>query len=384
MAKAKGARCRIAAAMAAAAIGLLAGCSSRTGPAPLVNGGLPPEPPSITVTVEPGQTLSRIALDHHVPMQAIAEANHLSPPYRIIAGATLVVPGVVPGVVLGGGPAGDMGAPAVLPAPAAVAAAPPSAPVAVAALPPPQPEPLSSRPEAAPVRHPAALASRSPEAGQPIPLDRPLPPIAKPERAAPPANPDSLSPPPASSQAEAETPVHGKPAAAGPANAPPSHEKSIAAASPTPAPPPPAPPPAPHGNAAFLWPVRGHVLEGFGAGPGGTHNDGINIAAPRGAAVEAADGGVVAYAGNELRGYGNLILVKHPNGWITAYAHCDMMLVKPGQKVAKGQVIARVGSTGNVGEPQLHFELRRGNKPVDPREYLAPLPTAEAKDPRSG
>ena len=137
------------------------------------------------------------------------------------------------------------------------------------------------------------------------------------------------------------------------------------------------PPPASH-SGIFLWPVRGHVLENYGAGPDGTHNDGINIAAARGAPVQAADAGAVAYAGNELRGYGNLILIKHPNGWISAYAHCDLILVKTGQKVARGQVIARVGSTGNVSEPQLHFELRRGKHPVDPRDYLAPLPTATA------
>ena len=83
------------------------------------------------------------------------------------------------------------------------------------------------------------------------------------------------------------------------------------------------------------------MLENYGAGPDGTHNDGINIAAARGAPVQAADAGVVAYAGNELRGYGNLILIKHPNGWISAYAHCDLILVKTGQKVARGQVIAR-------------------------------------------
>jgi murein DD-endopeptidase MepM/ murein hydrolase activator NlpD len=100
--------------------------------------------------------------------------------------------------------------------------------------------------------------------------------------------------------------------------------------------------------------------------------------------VEATEAGTVAYTGNELRGYGNLILVKHPNGWISAYAHCDQMLVQRGQKVARGQVIARVGSTGNVSEPQLHFELRRGNRPVDPREFLAPLPTAITKDSHAG
>jgi murein DD-endopeptidase MepM/ murein hydrolase activator NlpD len=130
----------------------------------------------------------------------------------------------------------------------------------------------------------------------------------------------------------------------------------------------------------FLWPVHGRVLAGYGSGPDGTHNDGINIAAPRGAPVEAVDAGVVAYAGNELRGYGNLLLVKHPNGWISAYAHCDQVLVKRGDKVSRGQVIARVGSTGNVSEPQLHFELRRGNRAVDPREFLSPQPTAASRE----
>jgi murein DD-endopeptidase MepM/ murein hydrolase activator NlpD len=130
----------------------------------------------------------------------------------------------------------------------------------------------------------------------------------------------------------------------------------------------------------FLWPVHGRVLAGYGSGPDGTHNDGINIAAPRGAPVEATDAGVVAYSGNELRGYGNLLLVKHPNGWISAYAHCDQVLVKRGDKISRGQVIARVGSTGNVSEPQLHFELRRGNRAVDPREFLSPQPTATSRE----
>jgi murein DD-endopeptidase MepM/ murein hydrolase activator NlpD len=138
------------------------------------------------------------------------------------------------------------------------------------------------------------------------------------------------------------------------------------------------------GGSSFVWPVRGHILAGYGAGPDGTHNDGINIAAPRGAPVQAVDAGVVAYAGNELRGYGNLLLIKHPGGWISAYAHCDAILVKQGQKIARGQVIARVGSSGNVGTPQLHFELRRGNKPVDPRTYLSPLPSAGAAPAHSG
>jgi murein DD-endopeptidase MepM/ murein hydrolase activator NlpD len=133
---------------------------------------------------------------------------------------------------------------------------------------------------------------------------------------------------------------------------------------------------APPRGGHLSWPVQGRVLAGYGVGSGGAHNDGINIAAPRGAPVRAVEGGVVAYAGNELRGYGNLVLVKHPDGFITAYAHCEELLVKRGEKVSRGQVIAKVGATGGVGEPQLHFELRRGKKAVDPREILGPAPSA--------
>ena len=130
----------------------------------------------------------------------------------------------------------------------------------------------------------------------------------------------------------------------------------------------PAPPP-PSGK-GFLWPVRGKVLSGFGPKSKGLHNDGINIAASRGSAVRAAENGVVAYAGNELRGFGNLLLIKHAGGWVTAYAHNESLLVKAGDKVSKGQPIARVGSTGNVTKPQLHFELRRGKRAIDPRRHL--------------
>lgn len=117
-------------------------------------------------------------------------------------------------------------------------------------------------------------------------------------------------------------------------------------------------------------PVRGRVISGYGPKPGGLHNDGINIAAARGSAVRAAENGVVVYAGNELRGYGNLLLVRHADGWMTAYAHNDTLRVGRGDKVAKGQVIATVGSSGNVAEPQLHFEIRRGSQAVDPMPLL--------------
>jgi murein DD-endopeptidase MepM/ murein hydrolase activator NlpD len=123
--------------------------------------------------------------------------------------------------------------------------------------------------------------------------------------------------------------------------------------------------------------VRGRVLASYGNTPGGGHNDGINIAAPRGTPVRSIDAGTVAYAGNEVKGYGNIVLIKHANGWISAYAHLDDMTVKPGDTIAAGQVIAKVGDSGGVAEPQLHFELRRGKKPVDPKEFLAPAPSAE-------
>jgi murein DD-endopeptidase MepM/ murein hydrolase activator NlpD len=132
----------------------------------------------------------------------------------------------------------------------------------------------------------------------------------------------------------------------------------------------PAPPPRAGGK--FLWPVRGHTIAGYGRKKDGLHNDGINIAAPRGAPVRAADNGVVAYAGNELRGFGNLILVKHAGGWVTAYAHNQDFLVKRGQTVTRGQPIARVGSSGNVATPQLHFEIRKGARSVDPTRFLGP------------
>jgi murein DD-endopeptidase MepM/ murein hydrolase activator NlpD len=279
----------------------------------VVGGPTPVERGSQTITIQRGQSLSEIAHSYHVPMRVIAEANGLSPPYRIQLGRTLVIPGAGPSRLV-------------------------AAPASVAALPPAQ------RPE---VLQPATAPD--------------LPPPAAPDgpsiSAAPLASPPVL---PEAQPAPAATP----PISA----APPPRE---------------APEPPAAGNGAFLWPVRGHILASYGSKPDGTHNDGINIAAPRGTAVQAVDAGVVAYTGNELRGYGNLVLVKHANGWISAYAHCDAILVKRGEKVGRGQVIARVGSTGNVNEPQLHFELRRGQHAVDPREFMPPLPTATTRDSRS-
>src|SRR5579864_731744 len=284
----------IRAAPAAALAGLVAACAwGPPNPAPVVTGGSAPRfvaEPAIgpasaraegrRIVVEPGQSLSGIAHAYHVSAPAIIAANHLTPPYKIETGKSLLIPG-------------------------AADAPTPMPPLAAAA-----PNPQGHAP---------------PEI---IPLDGPAP----------------KAPPRPSAAAEA----HDEPAAAAP---------------------------LPHGG-HFAWPVRGHVLAGYGVAAGGKHNDGINIAAPRGTPVTAVDAGTVAYAGNELRGYGNLVLVKHANGWITAYAHCEELLVKRGDTVSRGQEIAKVGATGGVSEPQLHFELRQGKHAVDPREFLAPAPSA--------
>jgi murein DD-endopeptidase MepM/ murein hydrolase activator NlpD len=134
-------------------------------------------------------------------------------------------------------------------------------------------------------------------------------------------------------------------------------------------------PVAAHGKdgstATFRWPVKGRVIAGFGPRPNGQQNDGINLAVPEGTPVKAAEDGVVTYAGSELKGYGNLVLVRHPNGYVTAYAHAKELLVKRGDSIKRGQTIANSGQTGNVDAPQLHFEIRKGPAPQDPLPMLA-------------
>lgn len=269
------------------------------------------------LTVRPGQSLGGIAHSYHVPAREIIAANHLKPPYKIEIGARLLIPGD-------------------------------SAPV---------PETATEH-TVAPNVATERVASRPRDV---IPLDGPAP------------SKLGATPPPASSAAaavaaevarESERPSRTEPPPAGvKARFLGKHEEVEHADA------------ALHGG-RFPWPVQGRVVGNYGSGAGGAHNDGVNIAAARGTPIRAIEGGVVAYAGNELRGYGNLVLVKHPDGLISAYAHCDELLVKKGDKIGSGQVIGRVGSSGGVSEPQLHFELRRGKRPVDPREFLGPAPSA--------
>jgi len=133
------------------------------------------------------------------------------------------------------------------------------------------------------------------------------------------------------------------------------------------------PSPDPMSGNSFRWPVKGRIISGFGTKPDGGHNDGINISVPQGTPVKAAENGVVAYAGSELKGYGNLVLIRHANNWVSAYANNEELLVKRGEKVQRGQVIAKAGATGSVTRPQVHFELRKGSRPVDPTKYMTSM-----------
>ena len=131
------------------------------------------------------------------------------------------------------------------------------------------------------------------------------------------------------------------------------------------------PTPDPMSGNSFRWPVKGRVIAGFGTKPDGGHNDGIDVAVPQGTSVKAAENGVVAYSGNELKGYGNLVLIRHANNWVSAYANNEELLVKRGEKVRRGQIIAKAGATGAVSQPQVHFELRKGSRPVDPTKHMS-------------
>jgi murein DD-endopeptidase MepM/ murein hydrolase activator NlpD len=286
------------------------------------------------ITVRPGQSLSGIAHTYHVPERTIIEANHLKPPYKLEAGVRLLIPGALVSPLR----QASVARTPLSPAGPAPTIAPPASPEVIALD---GPGPL--RPGSAPPRPPAPPQT---EAAAAV--------------AAEVARETASSPTPSAGPKAPELRPAG----------PVAHEEAAAA-------------PEIHGG-RYPWPVRGRVLAGFGTAAGGSHNDGVNIGAARGTPIKAIDGGIVAYAGNELRGYGNLVLVKHANGWISAYAHCEELLVKKGDKVSPGQIIGKVGNTGGVTEPQLHFELRRGKQPVDPKEFLGPAPSAEATATRHG
>jgi murein DD-endopeptidase MepM/ murein hydrolase activator NlpD len=319
-----------------------------------VTGALRPSPPppkwtwegGTPIIVGPGESLETIARLHRVPLAAIMQANNITSPGSVHAGQHLVIPRRLP-------------ATAYAPPTGHIATTAPSAPVAPigagAAF-----SPNTGVHVVAPGETLHSIARLYGKSVLVIAKANGIPPdsmvrvgqrIAIPgvrhmARAEPPAVPNPPSEPSPHS-AWKVAPV------APPVQQGPVHPSEPVGALPS-----------------FRWPVRGRVIAGFGPTPSGAHNDGIDVAVPQGTPIKAAEDGVVAYAGNELKGYGNLVLVRHTNGYVTAYAHASEILVKRGETVRRGQVIAKAGQTGTVKVPELHFEIRKGATPVDPSKFL--------------
>lgn len=326
----------------------------------------------------PGDTVYGVAQRFGVPVRELIETNGLKPPYRLTAGQRLQVPVRQEHVVQAGDTllaisriygvdqsslARENGlTPPYALKPGQHLTLPGRIDANLAEVPPDQQSFAAPTSSSASTGGSMSVEDLPPTATSQPAEPQPPPPQSVPPSATAPAVPDAPA-----QTTEPESPQASAPAA--PQEAPPKttapKQTEMAAL-----PPQPEPEPAPRGSERFLWPVKGKVISNFGPKKGGLNNDGINIAAPEGATVVAADNGVVAYAGNELRGFGNLLLIRHADGWVTAYAHNEKLLVKRGEKVKRGQAIAQIGSTGNVSAPQLHFEVRKGTDPVDPLKYL--------------
>ena len=333
-----------------------------------VTGSLPaaPPPPAFTweggtpVTVAPGETLETISRKYGVPVAAIMDANSITSPATVRPGQHLVIP-------RRRGPASALStpetriasnAPAV---PAGAPVGPPRSALAAAAsvhvVAPGETLHSIARLYGKPVMVLAKANNIPPSTmlkiGDRITIPGAGPAVAA---AAPPVVVATRGESNVGAVAYADSPHSARLAAP---VAPEAQESAVKSAE------------AVGGPPSFRWPVRGRVIAGFGPKPNGLQNDGINLAVPEGTPVKAAEDGVVAYSGNELKGYGNLVLVRHGNGFVTAYAHASEITVKRGDPVKRGQVIAKSGQTGNVTSPQLHFEIRKGSTPVDPSQYLS-------------
>lgn len=332
-------------------------------PAPVQNYGASAPPANGAVTVQKGDTLAAIARRYKVPLDALASMNGMSPHEMVGPGRRLVLPvarthkvlpndtmfslsrmygttvdrlaaenGIRPPYALKSGqvlkiPSG---------AKTAVASAAPAR-VQQPAKEPPQPVAASSAASNANASN-ASTAARMLKTPGPSPVTKAF---------------DSLIGKLASDNAGAETVPKVSLVSAATAEPVTRGAEMVGRSS----------------RQGFIWPVKGQVISSYGPKTGGLYNDGINIAAPRGTPVKAASSGTVAYVG-EMRSYGNLVLIRHTNGMVTAYAHLNTVTVKSGMKVSQGQVIGAVGSTGTVMNAQLHFEVRRGKNTLDPKQYL--------------
>ncbi|MBO6757142.1 MAG: peptidoglycan DD-metalloendopeptidase family protein [Roseibium sp.] len=324
------------------------------------------------VPVRAGDTLSSLSRRYGVPVQAVAAVNGISDPSRVRTGQTLVIPTYVYSSDNGttSATAGESG-------PVRLPAAGSSAPLTTASLP-ARTAANTAAPARKPVRQPtfaevssgqlpAAATSAAPTRLSALPKSKPR----GAARQAPlttasignsvpvpqkqPVRTISTTPQPASDPAADAEQREARPTQ-------PIERPQIVASTDTQA--------TEADGPQFRWPVRGRIISDFGPRPGGTRNDGINLAVPEGTPVKATDAGTVIYSGNELKGYGNLVLLRHDDGWVSAYAHNSELKVKRGDTVRRGDVVGLAGATGSVTQPQVHFELRRGNKPVDPLKHL--------------
>jgi len=337
-----------------------------------VTGAIAPPPPTWTweggkpIIVAPGETLEVISRHYGVPVAVIMEANSITSPAMVRPGEHLVIPRRQ-------GPMPNAATPPTRVATTArtIPSAAPVGPPRSALTPgsgthvvaPGETLHSIARLYSKPVMMLAKANNLAPNAQVKVGDRIVIPGVRSTATAAAPAVSPARADPPAATAAvpktqnvaNAEAPRSAR--LATPATAP-VQEAPVKAAEPV------------GGAAGFRWPVRGRVIAGFGPKSNGLQNDGINVAVPEGTPVKASEDGVVAYAGNELKGYGNLVLVRHSNGYVTAYAHASELLVKRGDTVKRGQVIAKSGQSGSVTAPQLHFEIRKGATPVDPSQYL--------------
>jgi murein DD-endopeptidase MepM/ murein hydrolase activator NlpD len=320
-----------------------------------------------TVTVAAGDTASTLSRRYGVPEEALLATNGMTNPQQVVPGRHVVIPVFSSGNAVAAAPA-SAGAPAahkVVPGDTLLSIARqygvPASSIAQA----------NNLPDNGIVklgqtlRIPGASAANTRVASLPTANDA-MPAKAPEEKPVTPA-PIAAGTPPTTLDAQAgqapaepaPTQVASLPTLAGQAGAAATDAAPEAAES------------AEQAGSGFRWPARGRIVAGFGRRPNGEQNDGINIALPEGTPIKSAEAGTVIYAGNELTGFGNLVLVRHADGWVTAYAHAKEITVTRGAEVRRGQVIGTVGATGAVNQPQLHFELRKGSTPVDPLPHLS-------------
>jgi murein DD-endopeptidase MepM/ murein hydrolase activator NlpD len=320
------------------------------------------------ITVAPGETVDGIARRYGVPVSVIMEANKLASVNAIQAGQRLVIPRYNP----------PLAAPASVPQPShaagPVAAKPALPPTPAVAAPAPATLASAGGHAAAPTNNPGVhvVAPGDTLARIAHQYGKPLAEVAKANHIAPSAKLNIgdriLIPGTRVGGAKPEPELTAQPKAAGKEAAGAGPVQSAAVVTPTDTEA--AARPAGDTTPSFRWPVRGRIISGFGPKTNGQQNDGIDVAVPENTPVKAAEDGVVAYAGSELKGYGNLVLVRHANGYVTAYAHAKELLVKRGDQIKRGQIIAKSGQSGNVDAPQLHFEVRKGSSAIDPMQFL--------------